>query len=344
MVGGVLTSYAQQCPDIDSHVWKKGRKVYYKIGSNIGTEEQSQIRSGMGDWNTANASNGSGVVFQEATGTTTPQLTINSGPADGRPEKIERAWGSDGLLTSATLTLDPNSKGPDGIPVYDKNQPGYNTIWRKMTGHAVGHSMGLKDIPTGTDGCTQTDGGSIMNAICKTNDMGNNMPTKPTACDNTAVQSIYESISEACIPEDCTLSGPGWYWYQSRCSCVRTTTPILIDTNGDGFALTDFTSGVDFDFNADGILEHLSWTAAGTDDAWLALDRNGNGTIDNGTELFGNLTPQPLSDEPNGFLALADYDKAVYGGNDDGVIDSRDVIFNSLLLWQDTNHNGISEP
>ena len=119
--------------------------------------------------------------------------------------------------------------------------------------------------------------------------------------------------------------------------------PIVIDVDHSGFSMTDAAGGVVFNMLNDGVPLQISWTSASSTNAFLVLDRNGNGTIDNGQELFGDLTPQPPAKDQNGFLALAEYDKTQNGGNNDGVINKEDAIFSSLRLWQDRNHNGVSE-
>ncbi|WP_418815919.1 calcium-binding protein [Pseudoruminococcus massiliensis] len=114
--------------------------------------------------------------------------------------------------------------------------------------------------------------------------------------------------------------------------------PLVIDLGKSGFELTGIEDGVHFDMDLNGLAEKTGWITG--DDAFLALDLNGDGKINNSRELFGDRTL--LSDgtyAKSGFEALAQYDY-----NLDGLIDAHDEIYNRLLIWQDKNKDGISTP
>lgn len=112
--------------------------------------------------------------------------------------------------------------------------------------------------------------------------------------------------------------------------------PLILDLNKDGFDIETKKFGAHFDLNCDGFAEKINWTRK---DAILALDKNHNGLIDDGGEVFGDF--HLLADgskAKNGFEALAQYDT-----NGDGVIDENDEIFDQLRLWVDENGDGVSD-
>ena len=111
--------------------------------------------------------------------------------------------------------------------------------------------------------------------------------------------------------------------------------PIILDLDGDGLETVGLNaSNIHFDHDGDGVLTKTGW--AGKDDALLVWDRNANGSIDTGAELFGDFTPLPNGTlAPNGFAALAALD-----ANGDGIIDASDPAFAELKLWRDTSQDG----
>jgi hypothetical protein len=131
----------------------------------------------------------------------------------------------------------------------------------------------------------------------------------------------------------CLLSGHVW----GQCS------PIVVDTRRDGIDLGPAGRGVSFDVNADGLPDLVQWVRRRGDEAFLSLDRNRNGLVDDGSELFGVGTPLfEGGTAPNGFVALAQYDRPLLGGNDDGVISRADAIWPELSMWLDVNAEGVA--
>lgn len=113
--------------------------------------------------------------------------------------------------------------------------------------------------------------------------------------------------------------------------------PLIIDLGESGIELRSLEHGVNFDLDNNGFAEKTAWI--GTEDGFLALDRNGNGNIDNGGELFGDqVILKDGSKSASGFEALAELDD-----NSDGIIDNNDAAFSNLRVWIDANHNGKSE-
>ncbi len=163
----------------------------------------------------------------------------------------------------------------------------------------------------------------------------------PSECDMANFLNVTNSEQSppghGC-PEVCAVD-------PESCSPLNTCqSPIIVNLDGKGLEFSGPDDPVRFDLGALGYKELITWTKRGSSDAFLVLDLNGNGCVDNGRELFGNYTL--LSDghmAGNGYVALAQYDEPAEGGNRDGVIDRFDAIYSRLRLWTDINHDGIAQ-
>ena len=237
-----------------------------------------------------------------------------------------------------------------------------NAFMERLIRHEFGHILGL-----GTSDCSKAD--TVMTSV-QPADM--NGATSVVGCADTNYANQYlrtkrDDDADGYSPEDFFISEQDCDDTNSLvhpnafvdcdslivspdrdCDGVLDSaecgSPVILDLGGNGIRLTGLNGGVLFDLNADDIPEPLPWTEAGSDDAWLVFDRDGDGRIADGTELFGSFSPQTPSSEPNGYRALAMFDEPAAGGNGDGAINNADRVFSQLRLWQDRDHDGKSSP
>jgi hypothetical protein len=156
---------------------------------------------------------------------------------------------------------------------------------------------------------------------------------------SSEAMALYRSSSEEAVirmPDGATVTFSHEHMEFLRIeqtTQMQSSDPLVIDLNGNGIELTDVAAGkgVLFDLTGDGVSERVSWVAP--DDGLLALDRNRNGLIDNGFELFGDQ-----HGAIDGFSELS-----VFDGDQNGAIDKNDPLYSDLWVWQDKNQNGISE-
>lgn len=195
------------------------------------------------------------------------------------------------------------------ITIYDyaANGVACASVWPQTIAHELGHTLGLGNSTcAGYIMATPSSSSTVKSAECTASEERWTVPPPPPPPP----------------PDEIQHNG----------------SPIILDLGHDGYRLTSVAAGVRFDLRNEGRMLRVAWTRPSAETGFLVLDRNANGRVDSGAELFGNFTPlQSGGPALNGFQALSELDE-----NRDGVIDPGDEAWSELFLWIDRDHSGTS--
>jgi hypothetical protein len=305
--------------------------LYYSFVGSWPSDLKSCVEQGISKWNSAWGANGSGTHFSPVPASQPPNVTF-----------VRTLIGGTSAAATTARTRDSQGYGVGFGTQFTTNTNLLSscTGYLKATLHELGHASGLNDA-------SGSGGSSVMNQFGGKDDGGGKLPVDVTACDKNRARvatpnppaplppiefcSLYSGSCQPCGRPSDIVDGFG-------CCHPSSSSPIIIDVSGGGVRLSSPTDGVPFDINADGVLRRVSWPWL-NGGAWLVLDRNGNGTIDDGSELFGDHTPYGDAVAPDGYTALSLFDV-----NQSGAITAVDPVYGYLRLWSDANRDGVSQP
>lgn len=222
----------------------------------------------------------------------------------------------------------------------------------------------------GTGACPTIFGGDLAPCVTPNNAYAPTFTQKAILNQATQQWSIFEQIGNASLQWVGIGNNPPFGWYKcappsstqgpvtiaanpTLCECnpsaqaclIGKLSPIVIDTTGEGFFLTDAAHGVEFRKAADSQLQQMSWTDPAHYNAWLVRP-NADGSVTSlAANMFGNLSPQPASDTPNGYAALAYWASQTSCGKI-SKLDAKScpAVWSQLKLWHDANQDGIAQP
>jgi hypothetical protein len=274
------------------------------VDPNVSQTAVDALNNAINSWNNAFISDGQTPPFSVTTDANAADVIVHE-------ELMNEVQGG---LWTPPCDLAVNSR-------YDQK----SSFLKQILLHELGHAIGWADVSTPT-----CDGQTIM--------YNNIDPNAGSFL--TELTSFDQCYTNEKLNPPPTIDPPGsTNPRQWSGGCGETCSPIVINFGSNNYDLTGASDPVWFNMDGSGP-SLIGWTARDADEAFLWLDRNHNGRVTSGAELFGNFTPLKNGQiASNGFEALKEYDD-----NNDGVIDANDAVWTQLMLWRDLNHDGISQP